>query len=156
MKKIILLFAITLGFAINTSAQEGLRVGAHYAFPVGSSSNAYSGNFGADISYLWSVKDNVALGIASGYSVFNGDNGLPNYSFIPVSVEGRASYGENFFYTGKLGYAIATESGAEGGFHYEAKLGYMFGTTDVGVFYKGISVNGGSIGAIGLGVAFKI
>ena len=102
------------------------------------------------------MKDNLALGVASGYSIFNGDNGLPNYSFIPVSLTGRASYGEHFFYTGKLGYAIATESGSEGGFHYEAKLGYMFGQTDVGVFYKGISVNGGSIGALGLGVAFKI
>lgn len=157
MKNLLLSTLFLVGLAtVAHSQQQGLRIGAHAAIPLSDASDFSSVNLGADASYLFDITDKFALGAATGYSAFLGKDDFDTYSFVPIAVSGRASYGKNIFYAADIGYALALNTDADSGLYYQAKLGWTNNTIDAFIFYKGISTSDVSLAAIGVGVAYKL
>jgi hypothetical protein len=154
MKNIFRFLILGLLFTHGLSAQEGFRVGGHVGIPVGDASDFSSLNIGVDATYLWQVNETLALGAASGFSIFMGKDDFSNYSFIPVAASARVTYPKNWFYVADLGYAVALEDGTDGGFFLRPKLGYTTGNTDFFIFYQSISESGINVSSFGAGVAF--
>lgn len=156
MKKLIL-SVLLIGFGSTAEAQQdGFRLGAHAGVPLSDASDISSVNLGIDASYLYGIADSIAIGVASGYSTFLGKDDFDGYSFIPVAASLRGGYGESIFYTADLGYALALTDGADGGFYIQPKLGWTNSRIDAFVFYKSISADGASLGAVGAGIAYKL
>lgn len=154
MKK--LLYAVILiGFTFTLHAQQdGLRAGLHIGLPLSDAKDFSSLNAGADVSYHFRIKDNIAIGAATGYSSFLGKDDFDNYSFLPIAFSGRVAHDFNLYYGGDVGYAISLENGTDGGLYYQTKIGWSHKTVDAYLFYKGVSSDN-SLSAIGLGFAYK-
>ena len=138
------------------TAQEGLRIGGHLGIPVGDASDFTSLTLGADVTYLWQVTEMLAVGASSGFGIYLGKDDYSNYSFIPLAISGRVSYPENWFYVADIGYALALEDGADGGFYIQPKIGYTTGSLDIFIYYQSISESGINIGSLGAGLAFPL
>lgn len=156
MKNIFRFLVLTILFTQGLSAQEGFRAGGHVGIPVGDASDFTSLNIGVDATYLWQVNEMLALGATSGFSIFLGKDDFSDYSFIPVAASARVTYPKNWFYVADLGYALALEDGADGGFFLRPKLGYTTGNVDFFIFYQSISETGISIASFGAGVALSL
>jgi len=157
MKKLLLSVLVLVGFCIKAQAQqEGFRLGAHAGIPLSDASDVSSAHLGIDASYLYGVTDRLAIGVASGYSTFLGKDDFDGYSFVPVAASLRGGYGDSIFYTADFGYALALTDDAEGGFYIQPKLGWTNSRIDAFVFYKSISADGASLGAVGAGIAYKL
>lgn len=175
MKKLLLTAAIAVFAMMGTQAQEGFKLGAHIGLPLGDIDDATSLNLGLDVAYHWNIAEGFDLGVTTGYTTFTGkDYDTPlgeiegdNISFIPIAASARYSFNEEWFVGADLGYAIATEDGADGGVYYQPKVGYKFSSVDVFAFYKGISIkqtfdtplgtveNTVSAGSVGVGAAYR-
>ena len=165
MKKILLSALAVMAFGYAAQAQEsGFQAGIHLGAPIGDAGDVSSFNFGADVSYLWSVADNFSAGVTTGYTHFLGkdvDTGFgevkaDDFGYIPVAATGQYSF-DQFFVAADLGYAIYAGSGdGDGGFYYQPKVGYHIAEQlDVYVGYKGIAVDGATVSAISVGAAYK-
>ncbi|RYZ28299.1 MAG: hypothetical protein EOO10_10055 [Chitinophagaceae bacterium] len=149
--------ALLIGFCSTAEAQQdGFRLGAHAGIPLSDASDVSSAKLGIDASYLYSITDRVAIGVASGYSTFLGKDDFDGYSFVPVAASLRGGYGDSIFYTADLGYALALTEGADGGVYIQPKLGWTNSRIDAFVFYQSISADGASLGAVGAGIAYKL
>lgn len=175
MKKLLLTVAIAVFGIIGTQAQEGFKLGAHLGLPIGDIDEATSLNLGLDVAYHWNISGGFDLGVTTGYTTFTGkDYDVPggeiegdNISFIPIAASARYSFNEQWFVGADLGYAVATEDGADGGVYYQPKVGYKFLSVDLFAFYKGISIkqeysNGfatvestTTAGSVGIGAAYR-
>lgn len=175
MKKLLLTAAIAVFAIIGTQAQEGFKLGAHVGLPIGDLDEATSLNLGLDVAYHWNITEGFDLGVTTGYTTFTGkDYDIPggtiegdNISFIPIAASARYSFNEMWFAGLDLGYAVATEDGADGGIYYLPKVGYKFTSVEVFAFYKGISIkqeysdgtvtieNTTTAGAVGVGAAYR-
>lgn len=158
MKKLLFTFLFLSVFGLTVHAQnDGFRLGAHGGFPFSDAKDFSSFNFGLDASYLFPIKNNIAIGAATGYSSFIGKDDFDSYSFLPVAVSGRVDTSlKNIFYTADVGYAIAFDTDTDGGLYYQVKTGWTKNNIDIFAFYKGISADGTSISSFGLGVAYKL
>jgi hypothetical protein len=156
MKRFLFILAFAIMCQQSLTAQEGLRVGGHLGIPVGDASDFTSLTLGGDITYLWQVTEMLAVGASSGFGIYLGKDDYSNYSFIPLAVSGRVSYPENWFYVADIGYALALEDGADGGFYIQPKIGYTTGSLDIFIYYQNISENGASIASFGAGIAFPL
>lgn len=156
MNKSLFYFIFLSGFCLSMRAQhDGFRLSAHAGLPLSDAADFSSFNAGAEAAYLFRVAQNVAIGVSTGYSAFSGKDDFDSYSFVPVAVSGRTGYGENLFYGADVGYAAALHKD-NGGIYYQAKLGWTNSRIDAFAFYKGVSAQGVSISAVGLGFGFKI
>lgn len=167
MKRIILstIAVMTFGFA---NAQDGhFKVGAHVGLPVGNTSDLFSVNLGADVSYLWNVADKFSAGVTTGYTTYIGKDYTAyignvayemirstNQSFIPIAGTAQYSIADNFFVGADLGYAINVDGDIDGGFLYQPKFGFQTKKIEVYTSYKGIS-NNGTLSSVNLGFNYK-
>lgn len=169
MKKLMLvaLFA-TFGFT-GLQAQDGMKLGVNAALPIGDAGDFFGFGASADLAFIWGVSDNFGAGLVTGFSHYFGktydfDFGEgtveydgPDYSFIPVAGTARFSLSENFTLGADLGYAIAVSDGADGGFYYAPRVEYgVSPNMDIVLSYRGVSVDGGSIDAVALGLQFGL
>ena len=166
MKKLMLVAAIAVFGLSNVNAQEGFTVGAHVGLPIGDIGDFSNFNYGIDAAYLWNVGEGFDVGVASGYTNFSAgddqtiDTGFgtitvesESFGFIPIAGAARYSFSDSWFAGADLGYALATEG--DGGIYYQPKFGYKTESLDVFAFYKGISRDGATVAAIGVGVGFR-
>ncbi len=159
MKKIIL-FAmfITLGF--NANAQ--FSVGANFGIPVGDTDDIYNFPLGIDVNYMFASNSDFKFGIASGYSVYFGDEffglEIPNASFLPIAAAGRYGISEKFSLGADVGYAIGlAPDGNDGGFYYKPMLAYEVAENiSLILSYSSIDVDGLTFSNFGLGVMFAL
>ena len=165
MKKIIVLAVTLLAFGF-VNAQEGnFKLGAHVGLPVGDAKDFSSVNLGVDVAYVWKVADQFSAGVTTGYSTYLGKTvdvaGIGSFKaedsgFIPIAVTGQFSIAPELFLGADLGYAIFTDSGSShGGFYYQPKVGYQTNKVEFYLGYKGISVDGGNVSSVNLGINFK-
>lgn len=156
MKKFIIFGALilcaTLGFS------QGFKAGVNVGIPVGDASDVSNIQAGADIAYLFGVADTFSVGPMLGYSNFFPEDSdlFDNIQFLPIAASGRLGLGEAFFLGADLGYAVGLDKGNDGGFYYRPQLGYDFGVVGLVASYSGVSMNGGSISSINLGLEFGI
>ncbi|MDQ7916715.1 hypothetical protein RBU60_03940 [Mesonia sp. MT50] len=176
MKKLLLTAAIAVFAMMGTQAQEGLKLGAHVGLPIGDVDESSSLNIGVDVAYHWNIAEGFDLGVTTGYTTFLAkEYDLPgggkikgdDAGFIPIAASARYSFNEEWFVGADLGYALATQDGADGGVYYQPKVGYKFSSVDVFAFYKGISIkqtydtpigtieNTISAGSVGVGAAYR-
>ncbi|TQD36309.1 outer membrane beta-barrel protein [Haloflavibacter putidus] len=164
MKKL-LLIAVFATFSFATmQAQEGFKLGIHAGLPMGDIDDFTTVNLGLDAAYHWNVAESFDVGIATGYTVFLGEDfdtplgtvEAEDLSYIPIAASARYAFSENWFGGVDLGYALSTDDEvSDSGFYYQPKVGYMTMNFDIFAFYKGISLDGASAGALGIGAAYK-
>lgn len=167
MKKLCLVALVAIFSYSSVNAQGSITGGLHVGIPSGDISDFASLNIGADLSYLFEVSDGFEAGFTTGYTHFIGkestfdfgDGGsftveAEDFGFIPVAGTARYSFSDQIFGAVDLGYGVSTNGGT-GGFYYQPKVGYKGETLDIFGFYKGISRDGATIGAFGVGAAFK-
>lgn|SRR5690606_25457664 len=160
MKKLILLLALVFtGFT--TVFGQGVKLGINAGLPVGDISDASNFQVGADVSYLYPATDMFSLGGLIGYSHFFMEDidlpGVPDRtdaSFLPIAASARFGFSDFLFVGGDLGYAVGLSDGNDGGFYYRPKVGYGLGKLAIIASFAGISVDGGDVSSVNLGIEF--
>ena len=156
MKKLFLVGALALFGAMNAQTTGNFKVGGHVGLPVGDISDASSFNAGVDLAYQWNLAENFKLGVASGYSQYFGKNGWDGTGLIPIAASGQYTVAPNFFLGADLGYGFFTADGADGGFYYQPKVGYQKDNWELYLGYKWISLDGGTVSSVNVGVNFNL
>lgn len=161
MKKLVLLSM--LFFAVSAVQAQDIKVGVHGGIPVGDISDASDFTLGLDVAYLFTPVEMFQVGPMLGYShYFMNDVDMGSFgtvevddaSFLPIAASGRFSLGDAVFAGADLGYAVGLNDGNDGGFYYRPKLGFdLLGVWVVGS-YEGISMDGGSVSSVNVGVEF--
>lgn len=164
MKKLLLATVIAMFSLTGLKAQStGFGAEVFGGIPMGDVKDAYSFNFGLNLNYYWTVSDNFQAGVAAGYDYWSGkeiDAGILGKfkidaaGFMPIAASAKYNF-DGFFVGADLGYGIGVSKGNEGGFYYRPRVGYNFSSFNVGLFYKGISMNGGSFSSLGLGFGYN-
>jgi hypothetical protein len=165
MKKVLLIAALAVFGLSVAQAQEGFKVGATAALPVGDADDFTTFGFGLDASYLWEVGSGFLVGATAGYHHFFGDDieefgftfEVDDFQFIPLAASARYYFTDDFFAGADLGYALGINDGNDGGFYYRPKIGYDLGPVAIHASFAGVSADlddGESIdfNYIGLGV----
>lgn len=161
MKKLVLVSM--LFFAASALQAQEIKLGVHGGIPVGDISDASDFTLGVDLAYLFSPVDMFQVGPMIGYShyfikdmEFGGETfEFDDVSFLPIAASGRVSLGDAVFAGADLGYAVGISDGNDGGFYYRPKLGFdLLGLWVVGS-YEGISMDGGSVSSVNVGVEFS-
>jgi hypothetical protein len=145
------------------TAQEA-NVSLSAALPVGNFADITTFGLNLDANYLWEVSEQFDLGVATGYHYYFGEDLSFGYSkpkawgFLPISAAGRFNASEDFTIGADVGYAIGINpNGNDGGFYYAPKIQYgIIETLDIVVAYKRVSLDGLSLGAITLGVEYRL
>ncbi|WP_424494060.1 hypothetical protein [Salinimicrobium sp. GXAS 041] len=155
MKNLFLVLTLVfLGFG-STYAQGDLKLGFNVGLPTGDISDYSNLQVGVDAAYLFNIVDVAEVGPMVGYSHFFGEEDLEDLKFVPIAASGRINLA--LLVVGlDLGYAMALEDGMDGGVYYRPKVGFGFGPLDLFASYSGISVDGGSISSVNLGVEFGL
>jgi hypothetical protein len=155
MKKILLLFAFSIGALYGTNAQNQLKLGLN----IGTAVNYYFGDanvaLGADFSYLFPVSERLSFGPNAGFTLLL-VNGSDNYGLLPITASGRYHFTDKFFAGADLGYSLIFIDEVNGGFYYRPKVGYELNTISLLASYIGITQNGGSFSIVSLGVEFSL
>jgi hypothetical protein len=162
MKKLMLFAVAVFGFTANA---QNFNIGISGGLPIGDTVDAYTFAVQLDVNYLWEVSEKFDAGVASGFSQWFGDAidlgvfgsfDVEDASLLPVAAAGRFNASEDFTIGADLGYAIGiSPDGNDGGFYYAPKVQYSVSESiDVVAAYRGVSVDGGSLDMITLGVEF--
>lgn len=168
MKKLCIVAVLAIFSFTSVNAQEGFSGGVHVGIPSGDISDFSDLNFGVDLSYLFNIADGFDSGFTTGYTYFTGKDQTfssgdgPSITvksdgagFIPLAGTARYSFADNIFGAVDLGYGVSTESGGSGAFYYQPKAGWKSESIDVFAYYKGMSKNGSTIAAFGIGAGFR-
>jgi hypothetical protein len=177
MKKILLALIIIAGTACTTFAQTQpggggkFSIGLEGGLPVGDFHNYSNYIIGGSLKYEYPVADNLFITGSAGYSSvhfksFDVSYSDPDFSFqyhsdggssgiIPVKVGAKYYFDGHFFGEAQVGAAFGTSSGSSTAFAYSPGVGYSFdGGFEAGVRYEAWSKNG-TIGQLGLRLAYR-
>lgn len=177
MKKILLALAFIAGTACTTFAQtksgDGgkFSIGLEGGLPVGDIHNYSNYIIGGSLKYEYPVANNLFITASAGYSSihikgFDYSYNDPELSFqfhsdggsagiIPVKVGAKYYFDGRFFGEAQVDAAFGTNSGSSTLFAYSPGIGYTFaGGFEAGVRYEAWS-NNGTIGQLGLRLAYR-
>lgn len=163
MKKVILLIVLAV-MAFNTSHSQGnFRLGVNAGLPIGDAADFTSFQLGTDVAYMINLAGVAAVGPMVGYSRFFGDSeevGGVNFEvddaqFVPIAASGRFNL-LSLALGLDLGYALGLNDGNDGGFYYRPQAGFSIGPVGLIASYQGISMDGGSVASVNLGVEFGL
>lgn len=161
MKKLFLFFFIaSMGFTVNA---QKISLGANVGIPTGDISDASNFQAGADLAYRFTAIPLIDVGPMIGYSRFFvkdsntpfGSFGVDDVQFMPIAASGRVNL-PMLFVGLDLGYAIGLNSGNDGGMYYRPQIGVSLALLRLIASYQGISMDGGNVGSINLGVEIGI
>lgn len=157
MKKTILLLALAcMGFG--SAYCQGLKLGVNAGIPVGDISDFSSFQVGADIAYMIGVAEVASVGPMVGYSHFFIDSefdAVEDAMFLPIAASGRFNL-LSLALGLDLGYALGLNDGNDGGFYYRPQVGFSLGRLGLIASYQGISMDGGSVASVNLGLEFGL
>ena len=137
--------------------KTGLSIAINAGIPI-SSPSVYSLAVGADLQADFPVAADLKITESAGYENFSiksaygkGSNGI-----IPLLVGAKFNLGSNKVYGhAQLGYGISTESGGGGSFAYAPSIEYYFSPNfDGSIKYLAFS-NHGTLGEIGVRLAYN-
>lgn len=161
MKKLFLFAALAVFGFTNVNAQEGgFKAGLTVGLPVGDADEVYSLALNAEFSYLFAVADSFEVGPTAGYLHYLVKSDYSDFvdgaSFLPIGATARFYASEDLFFGADLGYGVGiSPDGNDGGFYYKPKVGYNLGAVALVLSYSGVSVDGGTFNALGLGAEFS-
>ena len=164
MKKVLLIAALavsSVSFAQDKGSSKPLSfsVGAELGMPIGDAAegSSFVGGFSAQMDY--SVASQVALTLNTGYGKFFGKNGGDGWGVIPVLGGIKYHFNDQFYGSAQLGMSFISLGGGSGstsGFTFAPGVGYKASEkVDVMLKYTSISEEGGSIGAVGVRLAYN-
>ena len=147
MKKIILLLAISLGFAFSSSAQNtgfgNFNLGLYGAIPLNNMKNIFNDGIGGSLKYEYHFKSYLNFTMESGYETFGVKGPLQNayvpstYSYVPVK------WGVKYYPIGGLyaevqaGVVYYTQHGGGSAFDFSPGIGYSFKPGfEIGIRYE--------------------
>lgn len=153
MKKIILSLTI-LAFAFGAKAQD-MKLSAGVNAGVSTSTGANFA-FGADLQADFGLDESLAVTASAGYENFRWKGGGGS-GFIPLLGGAKFTFGDSQVYGhAQLGYGIATWSGGGGFFAYAPSVGYKINdNVDASIKYLAFTKSGGTLGMIGVRVAYN-
>lgn len=164
MKKFILLIVLAV-MGLGTSYSQGnFRLGVNAGLPMGDSADFTSFQLGTDVAYMINLAGVAAVGPMVGYSHFFGDSGeevggvsleVDDAQFVPIAASGRFNL-LSLALGLDLGYALGLNDGNDGGFYYRPQVGFSIGPVGLIASYQGISMDGGSVASVNLGVEFGL
>lgn len=131
MKKLILSAMLAVAGLMTANAQEGLKAGAHIGIPMGDSTDYLGVNFGAEVSYLYPVMENLHVGGIAGVDIFTGKDEpgtiykTKNLTVLPIAASAQYDFLEQFFGAVDIGYALSLSKGYNGGFYFQPKAGWQ-------------------------------
>lgn len=156
MKKLLLLGLLTVFSVSPFYGQIDLGVGVHAGLPLGDIEDISTLEGGVDLAYRFSFVDIVEVGPLVGYSHFFGKDDFEDFNYVPIAASGRLGLPQSFFAGFDIGYAIALEEGADGGLYYRPQVGYRFLNFGLLFSYVGIAEDEMDIGALTLGLEFRL
>lgn len=145
MKKLVLSMVMAIFGLGMASAQEGLKAGAHIGIPVGNASDYFGVNFGAEVSYLFPVMENLHVGGTAGVDLYSGKEltgtgtKLKGLTLLPIGASAQFDFLDQFFAGLDLGYALSLSKDYDGGFFFQPKGGWQNDDFQAFIFIKGIS-----------------
>lgn len=170
MKKLLLTSCLFLAALFTVQAQEGLKASAHIGIPTGDASDYFGVNFGANVSYLYPVMENIHLGGMAGLDIFSGKEitntgtRLKGLTLLPIAASGQYDIMDQFFAGLDVGFALSLSKDYKGGFFFQPKGGWQNEFFQVFAFYKSFSSkldvpayysNFSNVGTFGIGGAYK-
>lgn len=164
MKKLILSLTVFLVLGL-ASLQAQWKIGANAGVPVGDMEEFSNFHLGADVAYLFNVGDKFEAGPMIGYSHYfvedieidgMGTFEMDDAQFLPIAASGRVSLGSTIFLGADVGYAVGISDGNDGGFYYRPKLGFGIASINIIGSYSGISVDGGNVSSVNVGIEFGL
>lgn len=159
MKRILLLVAIFIAIIEVKAQDENIHLSGQVGFPTGTFGNAFDMHIGLEGTYYFldDIAEGLKIGATAGYNLYTAsESSFPNFDFITLSGSGRYDFNEEFFARLDMGFGIALEDGASGGFLFEPRVGYNFGDFEVFGYYKRISESIFAITSLGVGVTYKL
>ena len=157
MMKKLLLMGLLIVFGLSPFyGQNNFNIGVHAGIPMGDIEDISSFEGGVDLAYRFTFVDIVEVGPLVGYSHFFGKDEFDDFNYIPIAASGRLGLPQSFFAGFDIGYAIALEEDADGGLYYRPQVGYQFLNFGIVVSYAGIAEDVIDVGALTLGIEFKL
>jgi hypothetical protein len=155
MKKIILVLAIVAFTTIGVNAQDVKPTTLSIGVNVGIPSSGYSIAYGADLQADFAVAATTKITGSVGYENYKYKSFDLNTYFIPLLVGAKFNLGSDKVYGhAQLGYGFA--KGGNGAFAYAPSIGYYFSPNlDASIKYLAFSKNGGTLGDLGLRIAYN-
>ena len=163
MKKLLLLFVITISVITKVNAQGNFNIGVSLGLPVSAVPSTVNATI--ELNYLWDSGENFKAGFATGYSNSFGkttDNGIgyfdfPDIQFLPIAMATRFSVSDEFSLGADLGYSIGVNEHSVEGFYYVPRAHYSLSKSfDIVLAFRGVSREGGSFDLLTLGVEFGL
>ncbi len=168
MKKIyltVLSIGLLLGaFAQNnrssaTGAKSKVSIGLEAGIPVGENASFYSSVLGGSLQYEYMPSEDVGITVSGGYLNYalKSSFGGGSVGFVPLMAGFKYYFTPSgVFFHGQFGAAIGTSEGQGTSFAYSPGIGIsIIPQLDAEVKYLGISNSGGSIGNVGLRLAYN-
>jgi hypothetical protein len=156
MKKLILAMAVIAISTATVQAQKktALSIAVNAGIPT---TTGLSFAVGGDLQADFAATEGLKITLSGGYENYSAKSSFGGGSFglIPLLAGAKFNLGSDKVYGhAQLGYGVATEGGG-GGFMYAPSIGYYFSPNfDGSIKYLGFS-NHGSIGEIGVRLAYN-
>ena len=151
--KNLFLFSIFVFVSLTTlNAQGQFRAGINGGLPIGDAGDYASFALAVDLGYLFEISDDFDAGIETGFTNYFGKDGFGDFKFMPITGVGKVNLSEDISAEAGLGYALSLESGGGGDFYWKIGFAYALDeNSDLGLSFRSITGNGGSIDGIFLG-----
>ncbi|CAN5156153.1 hypothetical protein BH09BAC2_BH09BAC2_24020 [soil metagenome] len=133
-------------------------VGLEVALPTGDFGKVYSVGYGASFQGEFAVANSVGVTLNAGYMTyaFKSQYGTGHAGFVPVMGGLKYNIAAGPYLHAQAGAAFGTSSGQGTSFVYAAGIGYGFTKAiDAELKYQAYSQTGGSLGSVGLRLAYN-
>ena len=173
MKKLLLTLTLAGAIASGSFAQSAANasspergggkfsIGAETGLPVGQASDGYSVVLGGSLKYELPVSGRAFFTLSAGYNAFLLKDEFKGYDipstagFIPLKAGIKYYSDGGFFLEAQAGIVWSTESGGGHAFAWSPGIGYTFKNgMEIGARYEGWT-NDGTVGQMGLRLAYR-
>lgn len=163
MKRVILLGLMLILGTLSMQSQN-FKFGVNGGIPVGDADEFTTFQFGADVAYRFDALDILELGPMVGYSHYIGDEidsgfgtlEFDDVQFVPIAASGRLKLITLLYVGADIGYALGVGDDTDGGFYFRPLAGLDLGVVALNLNYNMVSLDGGNISSLNIGVEFGL
>ena len=142
----------------NAVAMSHFSIGLEAGLPVGENGKVYSSIFGGSLQYEYMPANDIGITLSGGYLnyAFKSSYGGSSIGFVPLLAGFKYYFTQGVFFHGQFGAAIGTSQGQGTSFAYAPGFGFAITPQlDAELKYMGISNSGGTLGDVGLRIAYN-
>ena len=141
-----------------SEAISHFSIGFEAGLPIGENGKPYSSIFGGSLQYEYMPANNIGITLNGGYLnyAFKSSYGGSSIGFVPLLAGFKYYFTPGVFFHGQFGAAIGTSRGQGTSFAYAPGIGFAITPQlDAELKYMGISNSGGTLGDVGVRVAYN-